>query len=413
MKRSCTIEEQSPPTIALFGLPIANVTMAQAVAHVEEKILSGQTHQIATANLDFARNSLNDQFLQRVLCDCSMVLPDGASMVWASYLLGSPLQQRVTGVDLIPELARLSAKKGYGIFLLGSSEETSQRAAQALEQCSPGVRIVGRFSPEQLPLHRMDHEEILRRIEEASPDLLFVAFGNPKQEIWIHRHRSRLRVPVVIGIGGSLDMIAGGLKRAPVWVQHLQMEWFFRMAQEPFRLLPRYAKDAVALLHHLPLGWMASRLQPVERRNGAIRVDVQATFRTVLTPSNLSGACCAWITREAHAAVSAGHTLIIDMSATNRVEADGLGCLLEARRILLGGGLWIWLAGISNPVRRVLQFASLADLFRLAVSAEEAMRFTALTRSSVAYTVGLPPVQVSVEPRRKAAVTVSSIARAS
>ena len=407
------MEEQPPPTIALFGLPIANVTMAQAIAHVEEKILSGQTHQIATANLDFARNSLNDHFLQRILCDCSMILPDGASLVWASYLLGSPLQQRVTGVDLIPELARLSAEKGYGIFLLGSSEQNSRGAAQALEQCSPGVRIVGRFSPEQLPLHRMDHEEILRRVEEACPDLLFVAFGNPKQEIWIHRHRSRLNVPVVIGIGGALDMIAGGLKRAPVWVQHLQMEWLFRMAQEPFRLLPRYARDAVALLHHLPLGWMANQLQPGERRDGAIQVDVQGTFRTVATPANLCGECCAWISQEAHAAASAGHTLIVDMSATSRVEADGLGCLLEARRILLGEGLWIWLAGMSNPVRRVLQFASLADLFRLAISAEEAMQFTAVTQSRVACTVELPSVQASVETRRKAAMAVPSIARAS
>ncbi len=387
--------------------------MAQAVAHVEEKILSGQTHQIATANLDFARNSLNDHFLQRILCDCSMILPDGASLVWASYLLGSPLQQRVTGVDLIPELARLSAKKGYGIFLLGSSEQNSRRAAQVLEQCSPGVRIVGRFSPEQLPLHRMDHEEILRRIEEVCPDVLFVAFGNPKQEIWIHRHRSRLKVPVVIGIGGALDMIGGGLKRAPVWVQRLQMEWLFRMTQEPLRLLPRYGRDAVALLHHLPLGWMAKQLQPGERRHGPIQVYVQETFRTVATPANLSGACCTWIIREAHAAASAGQTLIIDMSATSRVEADGLGCLLEARRILLGDELWIWLAAMSNPVRRVLQFASLADLFRLAISAEEAMQFTAITRSRNPQTIKLPSVQVSVEVRKNSAITVPSIARAS
>ena len=413
MKRSCTVEEQIPPTVALFGLPIANVTMAQAIAHIEQNILSGQTHQIATANLDFARNSLNDQFLQRILCECSLVLPDGAPLVWASYLLGSPLQQRVTGVDIIPELAKLSAEKGYGIFLLGSSEQSSRKAAQILEQRYPGVRIVGRFSPEQLPLHRMDSEDILRRVEEVAPDVLLVAFGNPKQEIWIHHHRTRLKVPVAIGIGGALDMIAGSLKRAPAWVQHVQMEWFFRMAQEPLRLLPRYARDAAALVQHLPLGWMVSRLQPGERRSGAIQVDIQGTFRIVATPAKLCGDCCAWITREARAAALAGQTLIIDMSATSRVEADGLGCLLEARRILLAEGLWIWLAGMSNPVRRVLQFASLADLFRLAVTAGEAIEFTAVTRSRVALTVELPLVQTIPETRINAAMTVPTIARAS
>ncbi len=341
-----------------------------------------------------------------------MVLPDGAPLVWASHLLGSPLQQRVTGVDLIPELAQLSALKQYGIFLLGSSEQNSLKAAQVLEQYHPGVRIVGRFSPEQLPLHRMDNEDIFRRIEEASPDVLLVAFGNPKQEIWIHRNRNRLKVPVAIGIGGALDMIAGSLKRAPAWVQRLQMEWFFRMAQEPLRLLPRYVKDAMALMRHLPLGWMVGHLQPGERSDGPVQVDVQETFRTVTTPATLCGVSCTWITREARAAAAAGQTLIVDLSATFRVEADGLGCLLEARRIILAEDLLIWLAGMSNPVRRVLQFACLADLFRLSVTPAEAMRFTAVARS-VAPVVPLSVPQVAPEARRTPGVTVSSVARAS
>ena len=342
-----------------------------------------------------------------------MVLPDGAPLVWASHLLGSPLQERVTGVDLVPELANLSARKQYGIFLLGSSEQSSRKAAQVLEQCYPGVRIVGRFSPEQLPLHRMDHEDILRRIEEASPDVLLVAFGNPKQEIWIHRHRDRLKVPVTIGIGGALDMIAGRLKRAPTWVQQFQLEWFFRMAQEPLRLLPRYASDAVALVRHLPLGWMVNHLQPGERRDGTLQVNVEQTFRTVTIPATLRGDCCAWITREARAAASAGQTLIVDLSNTVRVEADGLGCLLEARRLMLAEDLWIWLAGMSNPVRRVLQFASIADLFRLSTTAAEAMRFTAVARSQVAPIVALSVPQAASEARRNSGITVSSVARAS
>ena len=413
MKRSCTVEEQTPPVVALFGLPIANVTMARAIVRIEESILSGKTHQIATANLDFARHSLRDQYIQRIICDCTMVLPDGAPLVWASHLLGSPLQQRVTGVDLIPELAKLSAQKQYGIFLLGSNEQSSRKAAQVLEQCYPGVRIVGRFSPEQLPLHRMNNEDILRRIEEASPDVLLVAFGNPKQEIWIHRHRDRLKVPVAIGIGGALDMIAGSLKRAPGWVQQLQMEWLFRMAQEPLRLLPRYAKDAIALFRHLPLGWMANHLQPGERRDGSVQVNIQQTFRTVMTPATLCGDSCAWITREAQAAASAGQMLIVDLSATVRVEADGLGCLLEARRIMLAEDLWIWLAGMSNPVRRVLQFASLVDLFRLSITSAEAIRFSAIARPHTTTLFPSSALQVGSEARHNSGITVSSVARAS
>lgn len=368
------MRHKTPDTVALFGLPITNVTMAQAVARVEEYILSGHTHQIATANLDFARNSLNDQYLQRVICECSMVLPDGAPMLWASTLFGTPLKERVTGVDLIPELARLSAARGYGIFLLGSSERNSARAEEVLRELFPGVRIVGRVCPEIQPLHEMDNEGLLREIEAARPEILLVAFGNPKQEIWIHRHRDRLTVPVAIGIGGALDMIAGSLKRAPKWVQAVQMEWFFRMAQEPLRLLPRYTSDAMALLVHLPLGLAANRLQPGERRHGRLSVQVQGAIRVIATPAKLSGDVCGWLGREAKAAAS--QTMVVDMSATVRVEADGLGGLLEARRILLNSGLWIWLAGMSNPVRRVLQFSAMSDLFRIASTPSEAVNFT-------------------------------------
>ncbi len=366
-------------TVALFGLPITNVTMDQAVARIEEQILSGGTHQIATANLDFARNSLKDPYLQRVICDCAMVLPDGAPMLWASSMFGSPLQERVTGVDLIPELARLSARKGYGIFLLGSSEKSSQAAAEVLEARFPGVKIVGRCCPKTAALHEMNSEEILRQIERADPAILLVAFGNPKQEMWIHRHRDRLKVPVSIGIGGALDMIAGSLRRAPRWVQTVQMEWAYRMCQEPRRLFPRYFNDAKALLVHLPVGLMANRMQPGERRHGKLKVDVLGSVRVIATPAKLAGNVNSWLAHEARLSSSAGQTLVVDMSATVRAEADGLGGLLEARRILLAAGLWIWLTGMSNPVRRVLQFSAMSDLFRIAPTTAEAIQYTRST----------------------------------
>ncbi len=402
------MNKKTTDTVALFGLPITNVTMDQAVARIEEQILSGGTHQIATANLDFARNSLRDQYLQRIICECSMVLPDGAPMLWAASLLGVPLQERVTGVDLIPELAKLSAARGYGIFLLGSSDESSEKAARLLEQMYPGVNIVGRYSPEMRSLHEMNNEEILQRIEEARPSILLVAFGNPKQEIWLHRHKDRLKVPVAIGIGGALDILAGNLKRAPRWMRTMQLEWAYRMAQEPGRLLPRYAKDAAALMLYLPLGLFANRLQPGERRQGSLRVDVQGSVRLVATPAKLSGDVSAWLIREAKAAVAAGQTMVVDMSLTIRAEADGLGGLLEARRLLLADGLWIWLAGMSNPVRRVLQFSAMADLFRIASTPAEAIHFTTASASSMSIRSKTQPTS-----RAHAAVATQPVARAS
>ena len=388
-------QQKTGDTVALFGMPITNVSMTEAVARVEEYILSGRTHQIATANLDFARNSLRDPYLHRIICECSMVLPDGAPMLWASRMFSAPLRERVTGVDLIPELARLSQQKGYGIFFLGSSDSSSQAASKVLMERFPGMKLVGRYCPPIAPLHEMNHEELLRKIHDAKPQIIFVGFGNPKQEIWIHRHKDRLPPSVVIGIGGSLDMIAGKLRRAPRWIQKLQLEWFFRMSQEPFRLLPRYANDALALVKHLPLGLAANRMQPFERRQRGSAVDVRLGFRVFATPGKMGGRASALLVQEAEAAAKAGETLVIDMTATLRIEAEGLGGLLEARRLMLDQGLWIWLTAMSNPVRRVLQFSAVADLFRVALTPAAAIQATRSAQSglrmALTETVGTGP----------------------
>jgi N-acetylglucosaminyldiphosphoundecaprenol N-acetyl-beta-D-mannosaminyltransferase len=389
------MSNKAAKTVALFGLPIANVTMAEAVVRIEECIASGRTHQIATANLDFARNSLRDAYLQRVICDCTMVLPDGAPMLWASWLFRTPLQERVTGVDLIPELARLSAQRGYRIYLLGASEESSHRAARVLEMAYPGCQIVGRYSPRVLPLHAMDDVDILRRIDEVKPHILLVAFGNPKQEIWIHRNRKRLKVPVAIGIGGALDMIAGSLKRAPVWIQHLQFEWLYRTVQEPARLLPRYVNDALALARHLPLGVAVNRLQPGHLPAGKLRVPVLGGVRVTTAPEALSGDMCAALTTEAAAAVKETQMLVIDISGTTRIEADGLGCLLEVRRVMMASGMQVWLAGMSNPVKRVLQFSAMLDLFLLAPTLADAVRLASVGHSEVQWRASVMPASVT------------------
>jgi N-acetylglucosaminyldiphosphoundecaprenol N-acetyl-beta-D-mannosaminyltransferase len=368
--------EASVRTIALFGLPIANVTMAEAVAHIAQVVESGVTQQIATANLDFARNARKDEYLHRIICDCGMVLPDGAPMLWAARLFSRPLKERVTGVDLIPRLAELSARYGYGIFLLGSQEPNTKAAAEALQKRYPGVNIVGRYSPEVKPLEEMNDDEILARIHAARPRILLVAFGNPKQELWIYRNRAKLKGIVSIGIGGSLDMIAGSLKRAPRFVQWLQLEWFFRLAQEPRRLLPRYASDFKALCRHLPAELLANLRQRRERSIWPLEVSVEDNTRILRMPEVLSGHDCIAVTREASVAVERRQILVFDMVLTGRIEADGLGCLLEARRMMAAARLPSWTTGVAEPVRRVVESAGLVELVRVAATVPEAVHLS-------------------------------------
>jgi N-acetylglucosaminyldiphosphoundecaprenol N-acetyl-beta-D-mannosaminyltransferase len=371
-------------TVALFGLPIANVTAIEAVAQIERLILSGSTHQVATANLDFVRNALGDAYLQAIICECSLVVPDGAPIVWASKLFGKPLPQRVTGVDLVPRLAQLSADRGYGIFVLGSTDENSGRAIEVLRKSYPQMNVVGRYSPEIRPLDEMDDNEILRRIEEANPDLLLVAFGNPKQEKWIHRNRGRLKVPVSIGVGGSLDLIAGSLQRAPLWMQKTDLEWVFRAVQEPGRLVPRYAKDAVALLRYLPMGLLADALQPRRSIAGETVTAVHGTTRIVSLPASLCEDRCKELEREVETTVRLNQSLIVDLSRTTRVEADGLGSLLEAHRIMRMTGKTMWVTGMTRSVSRLFEYTAVKGMIPSAMTPLEAVRFAALSEHKLA-----------------------------
>ena len=246
--------------IAVLGLPLDSLTADGAVEAIEELVLSGKTHQIATANLDFWLNSLSDRHLHRIIAGCSLVLPDGMPLVWASKLLGCPLAERVTGVDLVPRLAELSARRGYRIFLLGGKGNVAQRARVWLEERHPGVQIVGTLAPTEEEMEQLDQSELVARIQAARPQILLVALGNPKQEKWIWLHRRRLGIPVAMGVGGSFEMMLGDMMRAPAWVQRCGLEWAMRFAQEPSRLGPRYLRDFLGLAQRLPVtllaGWM-------------------------------------------------------------------------------------------------------------------------------------------------------------
>ncbi len=351
--------------VALLGLPICNVSTSQTVASIDGRIQSGGRYQIATANLDFVRHARKDPELHRIICECAMVLPDGFPLVLVSRLLGRPLQQRLTGADLTPELARLSAEKGYGIFLLGSSDANARKSIEILQKTYPGARFVGQYSPQVVSLQQMDDDEILRRIHAAKPHILLVAFGNPKQELWIYRNRHRLQVPVSIGVGGTLDLIAGEKRRAPLWIQALGGEWLWRMLLEPGRLGPRYFSDFVALLRYLPGELLASHSQGRQQAAGGLSVDAQQGHRFIHVKDALTGHLCPTLRNAVRAAIDDGCDVTVDLAAATQVGADGVGCLLDIRRSLLANGKKLYLMSASDSIQRVLNNAGLEPLFAM------------------------------------------------
>lgn len=361
-------------SVAILGVPIDNLTMGELLDSIETKIAEGGFHQIATANVDFLIKSIHDEELQEVLCRCNMVVADGMPLVWASRLMGTGLKERVTGSDLVPRLAELSARNGHRLFLLGADEESSRRAAAWMEEHYPGVCIAGRYAPPIQPLEEMDHEEILSRIKEARPDILLVAFGNPKQEKWLAMHRSRLEVPVCIGIGASLDFLAGKVSRAPSWMRNIGMEWFYRMCQEPSRLAKRYASNLMGLLHYLPLQLMTTLVQAKDKAVAQLTKDVVGSAVILRIYGNFTGDLLPYFDAEARNAVLSRLHVIIDLSHASFLGPDALGSLVHLRDLTRRSGRELWLAGLQKSMLRLLWATRLGSAFRSAPKAADALR---------------------------------------
>ncbi len=225
----------------LAGLRLHPVGMSRCLEILQGYIESGGTHHVATANTDFF---VHLRHHAHILDTVDLTLVDGMPLVWLLRRLGHPAQ-RVTGADLVPRLASLAARHGYRMFFLGAAPGVAEDAVSRLRASNPDLPPVEVLSPPILPLERWDHEAVLERIARFRPHILVVALGAPKQERWIHMHRARLDVPVCIGVGGSLDIVAGRFSRAPLFMQQAGFEWLYRLAQEPRRLWRRYTRDAV------------------------------------------------------------------------------------------------------------------------------------------------------------------------
>jgi N-acetylglucosaminyldiphosphoundecaprenol N-acetyl-beta-D-mannosaminyltransferase len=367
------VESRKPRGVAILGVAIDNLTMHQLLDAVESQIAEGGFHQIATANVDFIVNSVRDEELREVLSRCDIVLPDGMPLVWASRLLGVRLGERVAGADLVPRLTKLSAERGYRIFLLGASEESSAGTSAWMRRNFAGVCIAGRYSPRIQPLEEMDHEYILACIEEARPDILLVAFGNPKQEKWIAMHRNRLKVPVCIGVGGSFEFLSGRIRRAPVWMQQNGLEWLYRTIQEPSRLAKRYFFNAAALLRYLPaqLVWMAVQSKP--RTKGQITTATVGKAKILRIHGDLTGPVLPQFDVEVSSAILSGLHVVLDLSQTTYIGADALGSLIHVMNLARRWWRDLWIAGTHPNLVRVFHAAQLRP-FRMASKVSEALR---------------------------------------
>jgi N-acetylglucosaminyldiphosphoundecaprenol N-acetyl-beta-D-mannosaminyltransferase len=228
-----TPEPSIPPTVTILGVKVHALTNALTLALIEAFIASGQPHQLCTVNPEFVVAAQQDEEFRQIINAAALALPDGIGLLKAArFLRTTPLPERVPGSDLVVRLAELSHQKGYRLYFLGAREGVAEQAAAKLKECYPNLNVVGCYAGSPAI---EENEAIIQRILPTQPDILLVAYGAPKQDKWIARNLERLQIPVCMGVGGSLDFIAGTSKRAPVWVQRLGLEWFHRLLTQPWR----------------------------------------------------------------------------------------------------------------------------------------------------------------------------------
>ena len=221
--------------VKILDVPVHPLTMGEAVSALEESITSGEQTFVVTANAEIIMMCQEDAGYKKIVSqDAQLVLPDGAGAVWAGRHLGYKIPERVAGFDLYCQLLDKAAQKGYKAFFFGGSPGIAEAAKAKSEELYPGVQVVGcrngYFKEEE-------SQAIIDEINASGADMLFAALGAPKQEKWLVRYREQLKPKILMGIGGSFDVFAGKMERAPKWMQDASLEWLFRLYKQPSRFM--------------------------------------------------------------------------------------------------------------------------------------------------------------------------------
>ncbi len=249
---SATRTHPTRPRTSILGVEIDALTMDEAIAAFRHAIVSGTRGLALAVNVDVCMKIQRDGELRRIFQLADLVFVDGTPMMWAARFLGRPMPGRVSGSDFVPAFCATAAREGYTIFLLGGAPGIAEAARRSLERRCGTLRVVGMYAP-PLGFERDDRENarIVRMVRQARPDVLFAAFGCPKQEKWLSRFRDELQVPISMGVGSTFDYLAGRLRRAPRWMQKAGIEWTYRLMQEPRRLWRRYLIEDLPFVYHV------------------------------------------------------------------------------------------------------------------------------------------------------------------
>jgi N-acetylglucosaminyldiphosphoundecaprenol N-acetyl-beta-D-mannosaminyltransferase len=217
----------------ILGYLVDRVSFPGVLARMEEFIASGTFHQVVVGNIYCVIHARQDREFLEIANSADLTVADGMSLVWASRALGEPIPERSPGPDILEAFTELAAQKGYTFYFVGGGPGGSERVAENLLRRYPDLRILGTHSPELGPIPEEENDLIVEKVSAASPDVLWVGLGSPRQEKWIWRNRDRLNTRVALGVGSAFDYQMGRQQRAPLWMREHGLEWLHRPTQDP------------------------------------------------------------------------------------------------------------------------------------------------------------------------------------
>jgi N-acetylglucosaminyldiphosphoundecaprenol N-acetyl-beta-D-mannosaminyltransferase len=234
--------------VDVLGVLVSAIDLPTAVTRIEHWIETGARDYVCVTGVHGVMESQRDPALKEIHNRAGMTTPDGMPLVWSGHRAGATDMARVYGPDLMLATLDRAARRGWSSYLYGGGPGTAELLAERLVQRFPGLRIAGMHTPPFRPLTEQEDAEVVERINASGADLVWVGLSTPKQERWMAEHRSRLRAPVLVGVGAAFDFHAGLVPQAPPWMQRNGLEWAYRLRREPRRLWRRYLRNNPAFL---------------------------------------------------------------------------------------------------------------------------------------------------------------------
>jgi len=245
----------------LLGVPLDNLSLAQTLEAVDEMVRSGGKGYVVTPNVDHIIQVVKNPFLAQIYENAVLSLADGMPVLWAMRFLRKKFGEKVSGSDLMPGICRLSALRGYRVFLMGGRKGIADRAARGLQNRFPTLTISDTYSPSfEFEHNQIESERMVNRVNASNSHILLMCCGTPKSELWILNNIAKLGINVAFSLGASIDLAAGQLRRAPRFLQYMGLEWFWRLYHEPRRLWRRY------LVEDVPFFWFVLKQKMTQLR---------------------------------------------------------------------------------------------------------------------------------------------------